>query len=116
MSGRVKPETFRSDTSSVMAHVVPHLGRMRVNRIGELSGNERFVRDSVALLTSAFAAHDTPAGYCTHVRRDGSMVELPRNSIDPKYNGLALKGMISLATLDRPIYGSPDLADLFKDR
>jgi hypothetical protein len=87
-----------------------------LRRLGELSGDERLLERSVALLRSAFAAHETPGGYCTHVRRDGGVVTLPHNTVDPKYNALALKGLISLATMDRTIYGSADLPDLFKDR
>jgi uncharacterized protein YyaL (SSP411 family) len=87
-----------------------------LRRIGELKQDEEFLDASTALLEAALTLHETPAGYCTHVRRDGSVVELPRNTIDPKYNALVLKGLVSLATLDQDIYGSPDLQDLFKDR
>jgi hypothetical protein len=87
-----------------------------LRRLAELTGKEFYRAASVGLLQAALARHDTPAGYCTHVRRNGSIVELPQNTIDPKYNGLVLKGLVSLATLDERIYGSPHLADLFKDR
>jgi hypothetical protein len=87
-----------------------------LRRLGELTGEEFYRTASVELLHAALKWHDTPAGYCTHVRRDGSLVELPENTIDPKYNGLLLKGLLSLATLDERIYGSAHLADLFKDR
>jgi hypothetical protein len=87
-----------------------------LRRIAELRKDAGLFNQSVALMRAALAMHDTPEGYCTHVRRDGSMVKLAENTIDPKYNALVLKGLASLATLDRPIYGSPDLMDLFKDR
>lgn len=87
-----------------------------LRRIAELKRDEEFLDASIRLLQTAFRLHDTPAGYCTHVRHDGSVVELPRNTVDPKYNGLALKGLVSLATLGKDIYGSPELHDLFKDR
>lgn len=87
-----------------------------LRRLGELTGNERFMTESVSLLRAAIERHDTGDGYCTHVRRDGSVVVLPANTVDPKYNGLLLKGFLSLCTLDRPIYGDSGLSDLFKDR
>jgi hypothetical protein len=87
-----------------------------LRRLAELTGEERYFDESIDILRAALSIHERPDGYCTHVRQNGSVVALPQNTIDPKYNGLVLKGLISLATLDRPIYGSNDLHDLFKDR
>jgi len=87
-----------------------------LRRLAELTGDERLLDASVSLLLSALTAHETPAGFCTHMGRDGSVMTLPWNTVDPKYNALVLKGLVSLATLDRTIYGSPDLHDMFKDR
>jgi len=89
---------------------------LALRRLGELMGDEYFLKESIALLKATLAMHNTNAGYCTHIRRDGSIVELPKNTIDPKYNGLVLKGLVSLATLQQPIYEAAGLHDLFKDR
>lgn len=38
------------------------------------------------------------------------------NTIDPKYNGLLLKGIISLENQNKKIHESKYIHDLFKDR
>jgi len=87
-----------------------------LRRIGEIAKKKDFLDTSFEIMESALSTHRTKDGYCTHVDRQGMPVSLPINTIDPKYNGLLLKGVINLATRDQEIYASPELMDLFKDR
>lgn len=79
-----------------------------LRRYGELSGREEYRHRSRELMEATLERHYTPDGYATFSG------EHPNTVIDVKYNGLLLKGMINLLTMDRPIY--PELHELFKDR
>jgi hypothetical protein len=77
-------------------------------KYAELSADTKFLERSQELTMRAIALHYSPDGYLTYSG------EVPRKIIDPKYNGLLLKGMINLLTIEQPSY--PKLVDLFKDR
>lgn len=87
-----------------------------LRRIGELKQCGDLRAHAFRLMNDALSLHRTPEGFCTHVDREGRPIRLPFNTVDPKYNGLLLKGLIHLSEPDRLIYDSPDLMDLFKDR
>lgn len=87
-----------------------------LRRVGELTKKKEFLDASFAIIKSALTIHRTDDGYCTHVDRQGRPIILPVNTVDPKYNGLFLKGIIHLETRDQKIYASPKMMDLFKDR
>lgn len=87
-----------------------------MRRVGELTGRNDLRDRSFELMSAALYWHQTPEGFCTHVDSAGKPVRLPCNTVDPKYNGLLLKGLIHLLESERRIYESPDLMDLFKDR
>jgi hypothetical protein len=87
-----------------------------LRRVGELTKMAEFLEGSVSVMNSALALHRTNEGFSTHVDKKGAPVTLHFNAVDPKYNGLLLKGLIHLETMDREIYSSDDLMDLFKDR
>jgi hypothetical protein len=79
-----------------------------MRRYAERSGEVVYRDRARELMTAALAAHDSPDGYRTY-----SGPGAP-GTIDPKYNALALKGLINLMTLEQPLY--PGLHGLFKDR
>ncbi len=79
-----------------------------LRRYGQLSGDESYSKKSMRLTKTVLEEHYSPEGYFTYSGQEASSV------IDPKYNALALKGMINLLTHDSPIY--PGLRDIFKDR
>ncbi len=87
-----------------------------LRRVGELADRPDLSKTSTELMECALTAHRVEGGFCTHVDREGRRVTLPFNTVDPKYNGLLLKGLIHLQTSTEPIYGSRRLMDLFKDR
>ena len=60
--------------------------------------------------------HNSREGFYTHLFEDGSFKNLTQNTIDPKYNGLLLKGIIHLEEKNKEIYKNDYLIDLFKDR
>ena len=60
--------------------------------------------------------HNSDQGFYTHIYENGCVRRLLSNTIDPKYNGLVLKGLIHLEEKDNEIYKSSKLIDLFKDR
>ena len=87
-----------------------------LRRVGELAQRADLMDASRTLMKIAFDLHYTQEGLCTHVNARGEPIQLPLNTIDPKYNGLALKGMIHLETFEQSMYGNSTLMDLFKDR
>ncbi len=87
-----------------------------LRRIAELADRPDLHQAGYKLTKKAYIAHKTPEGLCTHVDRHGAIGRLPTNTIDPKYNGLALKGLANLETRDRRMYGDRELMDLFQDR
>jgi hypothetical protein len=87
-----------------------------LRRLAELCGREDWLQRSFVMAGNALVLHWTNDGFCTHLDRGGRPVVLPSNTVDPKYNGLALKALVHLAERDALIYHSPHLADLFKDR
>jgi|GEM_PF-2035266 len=87
-----------------------------LRRVGELA-NRRDLKDvSKDIMETTFNLHRSQDGLSTHVDEHGAVIPLPVNTIDPKYNGLALKGLIHLQSFDQNIYENPFLMDLFKDR
>jgi hypothetical protein len=87
-----------------------------LRRVGELKQRNDLRVRSFKLMDDTLCLHQTQEGFCTHIDREGRPITLPFNTIDPKYNGLLLKGLIHLSEPDRRIYENPDLMDLFKDR
>lgn len=87
-----------------------------LRRLGELTERPEFLTESRRLTQCALQMHRAEVGLCTHVDESGRQVRLPHNTVDPKYNGLALKGLVHLDTLGEKIHGNPTLTDLFKDR
>lgn len=88
-----------------------------LRRYGEAVGDPRYQERSRDLLLAALRHHRAPEGYYTHVDRSGRPLRVGEvNAVDPKYNGLLLKGLICLMTMDQKITEHPELHDLFKDR
>lgn len=79
-----------------------------MRKYAEISEEEVYLRRSKELLNNVFTLHYSPEGYFTYSG------EVRDNVIDPKYNALALKGLISLLETDSLVY--PDFYYLFKDR
>ncbi len=87
-----------------------------IRRVGELSKDTWYLKISKELIEKVLCLHQGEGGFYTHVSRDGQPVHLRANAIDPKYNGLLLKGLVNLLTLNQKMYESNELVDLFKDR
>ena len=79
-----------------------------LRRYAEITGDQNYAEKSQSLILKTLAVHNSPDGYVTYSG------EVTKQIIDPKYNALLLKGMISLLTKDQKLY--PDLYSLFKDR
>ena len=79
-----------------------------LRRYAELTGEKKYAEKSQSLLLKTLAVHNSPEGYITYSG------DVAKKIIDPKYNALLLKGIISLLTKDQKLY--PDLYSLFKDR
>lgn len=87
-----------------------------LRRIGELTDDGCYINESSHLIETALILHKHDKGYCTHVNRNGRQIELPINTVDPKYNGLLLKGLVCLDTPSMAIYENEWLWDILKDR
>jgi len=79
-----------------------------LRRYAQLSNDSGYLDKSVSLIDKALTEHYSKDGYLTYSGR------ADKNVIDPKYNALILKGMISFLTMDEPLY--PKYYCLFKDR
>jgi len=106
---RAEPGLIPMNESSQTAHMDHQIDfAISLRRYGQLSGDESYSEKSIRLTKTVLEKHYSPEGYFTYSGKQASAV------IDPKYNALALKGMINLLTHDSPIY--PGLRDIFKDR
>ncbi len=85
-------------------------------RVAEVSGDLIYLEASRDLIEKVLCFHQGKEGFYTHVNQQGQPVHRDSNTIDPKYNGLLLKGLINLLTLDQKMYESKELTDIFKDR
>jgi len=85
-------------------------------RLSELTGEEIYREVGRRCFFSTLKYHQTEEGYVTSVTKDGKV--LPGTVVDPKYNGLLLKGIINWIEEGKgaKIYETPDLHDLLKDR
>jgi len=84
-----------------------------IRRYAELSGNTSYLEHIYKLMNKTLESHSGEYGYYTNIDINGN----PKNNlIEPKYNGLLLKGIINLITIDEKIYDNPKLHDIFKDR
>jgi hypothetical protein len=79
-----------------------------LRRYGELSDKPEYRQRALDLMNRTIEQHYSPEGYYTYSGRVPVMV------IDPKYNALFLKGLISMMTIKESIY--PRYHSLFKDR
>lgn len=79
-----------------------------MRRYAELSGKEKYLKNSVELTEKAIEKHYSPDGYLTYWGESKEKV------ISSKYNSLLLKGFINLKTKEEKIY--PKYHFLFKDR
>ncbi len=79
-------------------------------RFGELASEPGHLSFAEELTRTALRVHHTREGFVTW----SGTGEVPKVVVDPKYNALALKGIINLLTLGQPLF--PDLHSLFKDR
>lgn len=79
-----------------------------LRRLAELLGEDVFLRRSIELTEAALKIHETPQGFATYSGKGVQPV------IDPKYNCLALKGIINILTVNDSLYEKHH--SLFKDR
>jgi hypothetical protein len=79
-----------------------------LRRYSQLSGERLYKNRSVDLTKGVLEKHYSPQGYFTYSGK------ITNNVIDPKYNGLLLKGFANLITIEKPLY--PEYYSLFKDR
>lgn len=87
-----------------------------IRRFGEIINNTKYLNLSNQIILSILEYHKYEFGFATLYESRSGIVRIPKNTIDPKYNGLLLKGIISLENQDKKIQSTPYLHDLFKDR
>lgn len=87
-----------------------------LRRIGDISGDKKWLEYSRRLIESALRIHRCRDGFCTQVDGHGQPIELQVNTIDPKYNALALKAFILMEEESASIYGNSGLWEILKDR
>lgn len=87
-----------------------------IRKLAELTNNHSLLQASFTLVEKTLVMHYSKEGFYTHLFQDGSFKKLTHNTIDPKYNGLLLKGIIHLEEKNTEIYKNDYLIDLFKDR
>jgi hypothetical protein len=87
-----------------------------IRRFGEIIRNLNYINLSKKIILSILKFHKHNSAYATNYNINNGIVELNRNTIDPKYNGLLLKGIIALENFNTIIQENNYLHDLFKDR
>ena len=87
-----------------------------LRKLGEITNNSDFKSYSFKLVENTLKMHRSDEGFYTHIYQDGKNKNLQKNTIDPKYNGLLLKGLVHLEEKNADIYNNKYLIDLFKDR
>ena len=87
-----------------------------IRKLGEITNNLHLKSYSFKLVEKTIELHRSDKGFYTHIYQNGKNKKLIKNTIDPKYNGLLLKGLIHLEEKDAEIYNNKYLIDLFKDR
>jgi len=79
-----------------------------LRRFAQITNDHEYKAKSVELTKTVLDQHYTSEGYVTYSGGRSN------NVVDPKYNALALKGLINLITTDKSLY--PENYGLFKDR
>ena len=87
-----------------------------IRKLAELTNNYTLREKSFNLVEQTLIMHNSKEGFYTHLYENGSYKKLPKHTIDPKYNGLLLKGLIHMEEKNNEIYENDHLIDLFKDR
>lgn len=85
-----------------------------LRRISELTGEEMYWKVGKRCFLSTLKHHHTKEGYVTSVTKSGRI--RPDSVVDPKYNGLLLKGIINCLEEKQKIYETQELYDMLKDR
>ena len=87
-----------------------------IRRYAELSGNISYLKHSIDLINNTLIHHRGKYGYYDHINIFGKPVDFKINPFPPKYNGLLLKGIINILTIDEKMYENLELHELFNDR
>lgn len=87
-----------------------------IRRFGEITNSNEYLDISNKILHSILKLHKYKFAYATFYEDGKGILEIKKNTIDPKYNGLLLKGIISLECQNKKIHESKYIHDLFKDR
>ncbi|MBL7196745.1 MAG: hypothetical protein ISS47_01450 [Candidatus Omnitrophica bacterium] len=88
-----------------------------IRRYAEISDDNSYKDITIDIMKNTFKLHKGDKGYYTNVNMKGEPINLGKvNAIDPKYNGLLLKGIVNILTMDEKIYDNRYLHDIFKDR
>ena len=87
-----------------------------IRRFGEIINSDFYITESINIINSILICHKYKFGYATYVNNNNDILNKDEvNCIDPKYNGLLLKGIISIINKDTKIQNS-FLHNLLKDR
>ncbi|MFX0142094.1 MAG: hypothetical protein ACFFDN_51125, partial [Candidatus Hodarchaeota archaeon] len=84
-----------------------------IRRYAELSGDASYLDYSYELLKNTLKFHYSKKGYYLNIKRNDKPLSI---KISPKYNGLLLKGIINLLTINENMYENLKLHDILKDR
>ena len=87
-----------------------------IRKLSEIIGNNKLRNHSFKIMETVLNIQKSEEGFYTHIYENGKNKNIGANNIDPKYNGLLLKGLIHLQEKNKNIYDDEKLIDLFKDR
>ena len=87
-----------------------------IRKLSEIIGDNKLRNHSFTIVEEVLNSHNSEEGFYTHIYKGGGVKYIGENTIDPKYNGLLLKGLVHLEEKNKNIYDSEKLIDLFKDR
>jgi hypothetical protein len=106
------------EIGGTIAHIDSNLDfSITLRRYGDLTGEKKWKSISLQLIHSILTHYRSDNGFYSLVNIHGDFVAAGKvNAVDPKYNGLLLKGIINAITLEDNMYENLYLHDLFKDR
>lgn len=117
LDGRWRNGLIPLDFDAPMTHLDSLVDfAISIRRYAELSGHSSYLDYARDIMDKTLDIHQGEEGFYTHVNSSGEPVVVSNHTVDPKYNGLLLKGLVNLLTLDQSIYAHTELHDLLKDR
>lgn len=87
-----------------------------IRRYANLSGENSYLEYAKEIMEKTLKYHKGEYGYYNNIDINERPVNYQINRYPPKYNGLLLKGIINILTIDKNMYEDTNLHDIFNDR